>query len=261
MKKTTKRVASGVLVLLALVEPVACSSPVDVLDSANGLQGSKGETGRSWSSCDPIALAASGHTGDACGWADCDSAASCGGCGLTDSSSSCGNRSFVCDGSGELRASTTTILDCSGTVAPENPVGWAECGTALAQGATGDTCAGTWGCARATDDPCCVESAQCALGVPNISQPESSDRHLLRMRHCSESCQTLGRHAGAPATTCAAAAKAGLQAGAPCEGSFICGPDGDVSVGVADASNGFAGMFWCSAGTIEFTASPTPEGF
>lgn len=156
-------------------------------------------------------------------------------CGIN-SGDPCVRPKFACDASGRLVASETTLLDCTAEIPPPDPedpvlnpspeatfhssavADWESCADALADGASGDTCSGDWVCGRPTDDPCCVELAEC-LG--SLSDGDGA-RDLVRSRICQTGCEAMDATAGTPAVNCEDAYAGVLRAGQPCEGSFLC---------------------------------------
>jgi hypothetical protein len=227
----------------------ACGSKVDVFEKPPEPGPDSGSVTWIQGCQQPQELASRGQTGDTC------DASSFGACGVV--AEECTARSFVCDQSGILRISDTTILDCSGTFSGTNPVGWSDCPSALANGHSADTCEGAWTCARTTSDPCCVETAICTTGslIPT-SDPNAPV--LVRRRICSSSCQNLQQRSDlARAATCAEALESAFKAGAPCQGSFICAADGAdlTSANVDTAGILPPAIYWCADGAVQFVAA------
>jgi hypothetical protein len=126
--------------------------------------------------------------------------------------------------------------------AVNNGVSWNDCGAALAEGVSGEAC--TWEgttCIRPTEDTCCREGAECALGL------------LRRIRVCAPDCEDIEPDATMPLVTdCASAAEVDWCHATPaCQGDFTChGMFGDSTITEYDDMSQLSGALWCAGGSL-----------
>lgn len=258
-----ERNAIRLMELVGAVALAACGTRADVLSERQGL-GLEEQGDPQWTTCSNSLFESSAQTGDSCGQGSGAGGGGGGfinGCGNACSSIGlCDLRGYRCE-SGTMRVTSATVLDCDtddgAPVGADPEAQWSDCEAALGGGNSGDSCQGSWLCARDASRTCCVEVAECA-------RSSNSDAfRLVRYRVCSPGCGTVEPLPEAPVVhSCAEAAEAGTGPGQPCEGSFVCVGAQDVlaaplsfdppierSAG-ADCAQPTE-VSWCDEGTIQ----------
>lgn len=243
--KQAAKVWWNVASVLGSVAVVACATKVDVLEEG------KDESAIQWADCQPTELEVRALTGDTCGFSPEGCGDLCASCYVE---YECSTRGFACDASGVLRVTETMALGCTLGSVPyplaDPNASWSDCMQALENGSSGDSCVGTWTCARPVQDPCCIEVAECS----NYTETGGEGRELRHYRVCSDGCGAVNPRPELPGpSSCADGETGPLEAGIPCTGEYICAGRQDISrAPYVPASDEVPNTLrWCANGVVQ----------
>jgi len=254
----TKKCSIGICAISAVVV-LGCATEARVLEEKRQGAGldvdNENSEMNSWEECDPGDESLAEYaTGDTCFWGG----SSCGHIGFYDGTlASCGEDRLAVIEFDRRGLTDEGYPDHSGPVLT-------DCETALGEGHTGQPCAQPFACARASEESCCVEVANCT----SFGESEGS-YSLYWTEICEPGCETIEPDTTkTPAMDCTQTILVVRNENdtytyvndidRPCVGDFICETfgDNDISgVGVAEDVPAFyqthgEGLRWCHNGLV-----------